>query len=75
MMNSNLANSTYSQVSISSIIVIGRWLYLRSVRIRNRIQMNKLFTNITHELLTPLSILSASVEHLSMVRPEEQAGI
>lgn len=59
-------------ISISSIIVIGRWLYLRSVRIKNRIQMNKLFTNITHELLTPLSILSASVEHLSMVRPEEQ---
>ena len=34
--------------------------------------MNELFTNITHELLTPLTILSASVEHLSIVRPEEQ---
>lgn len=59
-------------VAILAIIVIGRWLYLRSVRIRNRIQMNELFTNITHELLTPLTILSASVEHLRIVRPEEQ---
>ena len=59
-------------MAVLTMIVIGRWLYLRSVRIRNRIQMNELFTNITHELLTPLTILSASVEHLGMVRPEEQ---
>ena len=46
------------------IFILGRWLYIRSMRIRNRMQMNYIFTNITHELLTPLTILAASVEQL-----------
>ena len=49
---------------------LGRWLYIRSMRIRNRVQMNYIFTNITHELMTPLSILSALVERLRTVSPE-----
>ena len=52
------------------IIPIGRWLYLRSVRLRNRLQMSYLFTNITHELLTPLTILAASTEQLRTTHPE-----
>ena len=28
------------------------------------------FTNITHELLTPLAIISASVDHLRMIAPQ-----
>ncbi len=51
---------------------LGRWLYSRSMRIRNQIQMSNLFTNITHELLTPLTILSVSVEHLRSCQPEEK---
>ena len=47
-----------------------RWIYLRSMRIRNRMQMNYIFTNITHELITPLSILSALVERLRSISPE-----
>ena len=54
------------------IFALGRWLYIRSVHIRNRLQMSYVFTNITHELLTPLTILSASVEHLRKSRPEEE---
>ena len=67
------------ELILSGIIILtilffgfGRWLYIRSVRIRNRVQMSYIFTNITHELLTPLTILSASVEHLRKSRPEEQ---
>ncbi len=51
------------------LIPIGRMLYLRSMRIRNRLQMSYIFTNITHELLTPLTILGASVEHLRNSQP------
>ena len=52
------------------IIPIGRWLYLRSVRVRNRLQMSHLYTDITHELLTPLTILAASTEQLRVSNPE-----
>lgn len=51
-------------------IPVGRWLYLRSLRIRNRLQMSYIFTNITHELLTPLTVLAASVDHLKSSLPE-----
>lgn len=44
--------------------LVGRALYRRSVRIRNRLQMSYVFTNITHELLTPLTIVAASIERL-----------
>lgn len=49
---------------------IGRALYTRSVRIRNQLQMGYVFTNITHELLTPLTIVAASVERLRKTAPE-----
>ena len=52
-----------------AIFLLGRWLYLRSMRIRNQLQMSYIFTNITHELLTPLSIISASVEKLRETQP------
>lgn len=45
--------------------LIGRVLYQRSVRIRNQLQMSYIFTNITHELLTPLTIVAASVERFT----------
>lgn len=45
-----------------------RELYLRSVRLRNREQMERIFTNIGHELLTPLTVISVSVE---LIRKQE----
>ena len=51
---------------------IGRVLYQRSVRIRNQLQMSYIFTNITHELLTPLTIVAASVERLRKTAPDNQ---
>ena len=52
-----------------SAFPIVRWLYLRSSRISNNIRMMKMTSNIIHELVTPLSILSASVEHLRATQP------
>lgn len=59
-----------------TVILVVFWIirviYLRSVRMRNRLQMDKIFTNITHELLTPLTVVSASVEHLREHAPAYQ---
>jgi len=56
-------------VLVGVSVVIGRQLYLRSVRILNRLQMERAFTNISHELLTPLTVISASVERLRQQEP------
>ena len=55
---------------LAIIFFAGRRLYLRSQRVRRRLQMSALFTNITHELLTPLSVISASVDKLRDTEPE-----
>ncbi len=61
-------------IAIIAILVIfifaGRFLYLRSMRVRRQLQMSYIFTNITHELLTPLTVISASVDKLRDVAPE-----
>ena len=49
---------------LAVLLIVGRWLYNRSVRLRNRLQMDRAFTNIAHELLTPLTVISASIERL-----------
>ena len=51
------------------LLLLGRWLYTRSIQLKNRLQMDHVFTNISHELLTPLTVLSASVEHLRKQEP------
>lgn len=57
-------------IILAALFYLGRWLYLRSVRMRNRLQMERVYANITHELLTPLTIISASVEHLQEEEPK-----
>ena len=49
---------------------VGRNLYLRSLQLRRRLQMSDIFTNITHELLTPLTVISASVDKLRDEEPK-----
>jgi len=46
------------------IFFLGKELFQRGVRMRNRLQMSAIYTNITHELLTPLTVISASVDRL-----------
>ena len=55
---------------LGTAIYYGRNLYQRSVRMRNRAQMSVIFTNITHELLTPLTVISASVDSLRSREPQ-----
>ena len=55
---------------LAILLYLGRQIYLRSQRMRNRLQMERIYTNITHELLTPLTIISASVEHLRTEEPK-----
>ncbi len=57
------------------IIILIRWLYARSMRIRSQLQMNYIFNNITHELLTPLTIISASVEKLREEHPDSRRDL
>jgi CheY-like chemotaxis protein/anti-sigma regulatory factor (Ser/Thr protein kinase) len=56
--------------ALIAMIAVGRELYLRSVRLRQRLQMSRVYTNITHELLTPLTVISASVEQLREKNPQ-----
>lgn len=55
---------------LAIILFVGRNLYLRSMRLRRRLQMSSIFTNITHELLTPLTVISASVDKLREEAPK-----
>lgn len=66
-------------IIILSILVIlvaaflfGRVVYIRSMRVRRRLQMGQVFTNITHELLTPLTVISASVDQLREETPQHE---
>lgn len=59
-------------VALTIIIIIlslGRLLYVRSMRLKRRLQMSAIFTNITHELLTPLTVISASIDKLRDEEP------
>ncbi len=56
-------------VALLGLLVPFRYLYIRSIRIRNRLQMTHVFTNISHELLTPLTVISATVENMRSKEP------
>ena len=60
---------------ITAIVILIRWIYARSTRIRSQLQMNYIFNNITHELLTPLTIISASVEKLREEHPDSRRDL
>ena len=45
--------------------------YRQRIKTQNRLQIARVFTNITHELLTPLSVISASIDVAKAKIPEE----
>lgn len=49
---------------------LGREVYRHNIRVRQRQQMAQIFTNIAHELLTPLTVISASVDLLREEAPQ-----
>lgn len=46
-----------------------RW-YKNYLKTKNRLQMTVVFTNITHELLTPLTVITAAVDELRNKAPQ-----
>lgn len=56
-------------VTAIAVIIVVRHSYVNMIGSRRSKRINKLFTNITHEVLTPLTIISASVEHLREKEP------
>ena len=61
-------------LAIIAIIVaaffLGREVYRRNMRVRQRLKMGQIFTDITHDLLTPLTVISASVDQLREKEPK-----
>ena len=69
-MSTNLLLTIIILILLAVLAVIGRIIYQRSQSIRKQLQMSAVFTNITHELLTPLTVISASVDKLREEEPE-----
>lgn len=44
--------------------------YRERLRTKNRLQMAVVFTNITHELLTPLTVISAAADSIKRIAPD-----
>lgn len=59
-------------IAVIGLFFLGRELFQRGVRMRNRLQMSVIYTNITHELLTPLTVISASVDRLRDKEPSHE---
>ena len=54
---------------VIAVFVVMR-LNLRNAKLRQKAQQSMMFTSLTHELLTPLTILSASIENLRAAEPK-----
>ena len=66
---SRLAFMLYILMLIGSIFAVARW-YKERVKTRNSLQMGVILTNITHELLTPLTVISATIYKLKERVPQ-----
>ena len=63
----------YIAMGIVSVWFIIIW-YKEYLKTKNRLQMAVVFTNITHELLTPLTIISSSIEEIKRKAPQFEEG-
>ena len=66
---SRIAFMFYILMLIGSFFAAARW-YKERVKTRNSLQMGVILTNITHELLTPLTVISATIYKLKEVAPQ-----
>ena len=66
---SRLAFMLYILMLIGGIFAAARW-YKERVKTRNSLQMGVILTNITHELLTPLTVISATIYKLKERVPQ-----
>ena len=66
---SRIAFMFYILMLIGGIFAAARW-YKERVKTRNSLQMGVILTNITHELLTPLTVISATIYKLKEMAPQ-----
>ena len=66
---SRMAFMLYILMLIGVIFAAARW-YKERVKTRNSLQMGVILTNITHELLTPLTVISATIYKLKAMAPQ-----
>ena len=66
---SRIAFMFYILMLIGCIFAAARW-YKERVKTRNSLQMGVILTNITHELLTPLTVISATIYKLKAMAPQ-----
>ena len=66
---SRIAFMLYILMLIGGIFAAARW-YKEQVKTRNSLQMGVILTNITHELLTPLTVISATIYKLKERAPQ-----
>lgn len=66
---SRLAFMLYILMLIGGIFASARW-YKEKVKTKNSLQMGVILANITHELLTPLTVISATIYKLKAMAPQ-----
>lgn len=66
---SRIAFMFYILMLIGGIFAAARW-YKERVKTKNSLQMGVILTNITHELLTSLTIISATIYKLKAMAPQ-----
>lgn len=66
---SRIAFMFYILMLIGGIFAAARW-YKERGKTRNSLQMGVILTNITHELLTPLTVISATIYKLKAMAPQ-----
>ncbi|MCR4853692.1 MAG: response regulator [Prevotella sp.] len=63
------AKLLYALLGALAIYGIVQW-YKNYLKTKNRLAMGVVLTNITHELLTPLTVISASVDDMKLKAPQ-----
>ncbi len=63
----------YMVFTVAVFVLVIKW-YKNHLKTKNRLQMQVIFTNITHELLTPLTVILASIEELRQKTPEHESN-
>lgn len=61
----------YIGIAVFAIRLGIRWYHAR-IRTKNRLQMTQVFTNITHELLTPLAVISAAADSIRLKNSDSE---
>ena len=62
----------YIVLLILMVFAYVKW-YQHYMQTRNRLQMATVLTNITHELLTPMAVISATIDELRSTTPEQSS--